>query len=307
MTESPDLSKQTRQVFHKIHVEHLADDYIAERHSEVIDLNAMNLESSAISGKLCADLGCGSAGHGVLNLLRLGAEKVHGLDVDDSFIRTASERLKACGFGQERFSFETGSIDALPYPNDTFEFVLCRGVIHHLDNDQQAVNEIYRVLKPGGIAYIFVTGKGGILNRFFKEILREEYKENSELQSLVAKGELKSWLIAQIADLKDRLTPDQSRSYDASQKLLDSVSELIDDDLVLSLRDMVEAPSYNSYTEGEFSEILTRAGFENFHRFGRSPQYRNVRRIFSPLYADHKLPLARLFYHDGSINVLAFM
>jgi len=45
-------------------------------------------------------------------------------------------------------------IDAqnLPFPNDTFDFVISDQVIEHLENPQKAIDESYRVLKKGGTA-----------------------------------------------------------------------------------------------------------------------------------------------------------
>ena len=305
MKDKTSLGTRTREVFHKIHLDHLSDEFIADRHAQVLDLDAMGMDEGALVGKLCADLGCGSAAHGMLNLLSLGAEKVHGLDVDKSYMASAAKRLGQNGFSEKAYELNVGSIEALPYESNTFDFVLCRGVVHHVDNDQQAVNEIYRVLKPGGRSYIFVTGRGGVLNRLFKETLREEYEQNSELQQVVSEGRLRAWLLDQIDDLKGRIKQDHTDSYVAAVTLLENLSTLIDEDLVLSLRDIVEAPKYNSYTQADFFKLLNEAGFQKYYRFGRAPNYRNVRKIFAPLYVEHDLPLARLFYHDGSINVLA--
>ena len=44
--------------------------------------------------------------------------------------------------------------------------------------------------KKSGKVFIYVTGKGGLLNRFFKETLRHEYLNNPEMRALVESGNL---------------------------------------------------------------------------------------------------------------------
>ncbi len=59
---------------------------------------------------------------------------------------------------------ETGwpkvSMCALPYPDNTFDYVISDQVLEHIEGDvQQAINEAYRVLKPGGL---LIVGTGFI-------------------------------------------------------------------------------------------------------------------------------------------------
>ena len=38
----------------------------------------------------------------------------------------------------------------LPFPNDSYDVILCNHVLEHIPNDTKAMEELYRVLKPGG-------------------------------------------------------------------------------------------------------------------------------------------------------------
>jgi len=51
-----------------------------------------------------------------------------------------------------------GFADNMPFPENEFDIVVSRGVIEHipLEKQQDSVNEMYRVLKPGGICYIMI-------------------------------------------------------------------------------------------------------------------------------------------------------
>jgi SAM-dependent methyltransferase len=48
-----------------------------------------------------------------------------------------------------------GDIHALPLPDNSVEAIICSSVIEHVENPIKAVEEVYRVLKPGGYAYFY--------------------------------------------------------------------------------------------------------------------------------------------------------
>jgi SAM-dependent methyltransferase len=63
-----------------------------------------------------------------------------------------------------QFSVKLQEADArkLPYGNDFFDYAIAVAVYHHIENSEgrtQAVKELYRVLKPGGEAFITVWNK----------------------------------------------------------------------------------------------------------------------------------------------------
>lgn len=49
-----------------------------------------------------------------------------------------------------------GDVVAIPVADDSFDAVLCTHVLEHVADDRRAMSEIYRVLRPGGYAYISV-------------------------------------------------------------------------------------------------------------------------------------------------------
>jgi malonyl-CoA O-methyltransferase len=85
------------------------------------------------------DVGCGK-GRYAKHLIEKGV-KVYGIDI-------SSKLLEAC---DERVTKSKGSATRIPYPKDTFEGAYCIEVLEHspclMDN---AIKEIYRILKPGG-------------------------------------------------------------------------------------------------------------------------------------------------------------
>ena len=86
--------------------------------------------------------------------IQFGALKVYGIDISDVAIERA--RQKKLG---DRAEFLAGDAHNLPYENDKFDLVFGRAILHHLEL-KIALQEVYRVLKPGGIA-IFIEPLGG--------------------------------------------------------------------------------------------------------------------------------------------------
>jgi ubiquinone/menaquinone biosynthesis C-methylase UbiE len=68
---------------------------------------------------------------------------------------------QACDYHTERFENQQVPIDKidlnqqpLPYHDEYFDLVTCSEVVEHLENFRATIKEIYRVLKPGGIAIL---------------------------------------------------------------------------------------------------------------------------------------------------------
>jgi len=55
----------------------------------------------------------------------------------------------------------------IPFPDNSFDSVVCRSVLHHLHEPKKALEEIKRVLKPGGHVVFWETNKS-----FIAEIVR---------------------------------------------------------------------------------------------------------------------------------------
>ncbi|HPV56336.1 MAG TPA: methyltransferase domain-containing protein, partial [Tenuifilaceae bacterium] len=47
-------------------------------------------------------------------------------------------------------------VQAIPFPDSQFDVVICNHVLEHVDSDFKAMQEIFRVLKPGGFAILQV-------------------------------------------------------------------------------------------------------------------------------------------------------
>ena len=102
-------------------------------------------------GSKVLDVGCGEGRHifGILNEF----ENVYcyGLDQDVPSLDKCKEGLEF--FKELDFNdtvFQEGSVYKLPFEESFFDLIICSEVLEHLDDYHVAINEIYRVLKPGG-------------------------------------------------------------------------------------------------------------------------------------------------------------
>lgn len=77
---------------------------------------------------------------------------ISGLDISENAIARAKTT-----YG-DRAKFYVGDAHAMPFPVESFDVVVGRGILHHLDYER-ALNEIHRVLRPAGHA-IFVEPLG---------------------------------------------------------------------------------------------------------------------------------------------------
>jgi ubiquinone/menaquinone biosynthesis C-methylase UbiE len=99
------------------------------------------------------DAGCGT-GRQLLDLLERSA-RVVGVDHSEASLDIARERVRVDLRG--RLQLLAGDVRSLPLENETADRVLCSEVIQHVPGNEgrrQALKELHRILRPGGILVI---------------------------------------------------------------------------------------------------------------------------------------------------------
>jgi len=122
------------------------------------------------------DLGCGAGRHTVY-LAREGFE-LFAIDIAENGLehtRTWLEREKL------EAELKHGDIEQIPYPEAFFDAVISIYVIYHktLAGMRRSVAEIYRVLRPGGLALISLQSKRGYRYRAGDEIEPDTFAADS--------------------------------------------------------------------------------------------------------------------------------
>lgn len=116
--------------------------------------------------------------------------EVDGIDIDEGAIDHARTN-----FQRPNLRFTLGDGLNIPYPNDSFDVVVCSQVYEHVPDQPRLMAEIERVLKPGGICYFAAT------NRFI--LIEPHYRLP-----------LLSWLPPSLSDVYLRLFGKGSRYYE---------------------------------------------------------------------------------------------
>lgn len=86
-----------------------------------------------------------------IELAKRGQYEVTGLDISKSFVEIARENAAGESVCVD---FRRGNASAMPFEDNAFDFVVCRAAFKNFTQPLDAINEMFRVLKPGGRAMI---------------------------------------------------------------------------------------------------------------------------------------------------------
>lgn len=81
---------------------------------------------------------------------RLPGASLHGADISRAMVEKAAQNLAGSGI-----ELRCAGAESLPYPDASFDVVVSTGSLHHWKNPVAGLNEVYRVLKPGGRALVY--------------------------------------------------------------------------------------------------------------------------------------------------------
>ncbi|MDG4823764.1 class I SAM-dependent methyltransferase [Asanoa sp. WMMD1127] len=116
------------------------------------------------AAELAEDLPSGAAvlevapgpGYLSIELARLGFA-VTGLDISRTFVQLATDRARAEGVQVE---FRHGDVADLPFADDSFDLVVCQAAFKNFASPVTALDQIHRVLRPGGVAVVLDMNRG---------------------------------------------------------------------------------------------------------------------------------------------------
>ena len=110
-------------------------------------------------GDRVLDMGCGGGRH-AFALYRRGADVV-ALDLSFDDLREVDTMFRAMELegevteGGSAFAVR-GSAYSLPFADESFDRIIAAEIMEHLPEDELAMSELYRVLKPGGLIAVTV-------------------------------------------------------------------------------------------------------------------------------------------------------
>jgi SAM-dependent methyltransferase len=134
------------------------------------------LAAQAAGGRTVLDAGCG-VGWGTTLLLDAGALAAVGVDIADEAVVDAQRRAPQA-------SFVRGDLRSLPLGDDTFDLVVCFEAIEHIEEPRRGLDELARVLAPGGTLlvsspnpHVYPAGNPYHVHEFTPDELADELSE----------------------------------------------------------------------------------------------------------------------------------
>jgi ubiquinone/menaquinone biosynthesis C-methylase UbiE len=86
-------------------------------------------------------------GYFAIELARLGDYHCTGLDISRTMVEIAKNNAQRA---EVHVDFRHGDASAMPFTRESFDFVLCRAAFKNFSRPVEALDEMHRVLRPGG-------------------------------------------------------------------------------------------------------------------------------------------------------------
>jgi ubiquinone/menaquinone biosynthesis C-methylase UbiE len=133
------------------------DSVEAHRYREYAPWMPEVMEFDGFAGRELLEVGCGM-GSDLLQFARGGA-RVTGLDYTPRSVDITRRRFEVYGVPGR---FTIGDAESLPFPDGSFDVVYSNGVLHHTPDTQRAIDEVHRVLRPGGVAKVMLYHRSSL-------------------------------------------------------------------------------------------------------------------------------------------------
>ena len=92
-----------------------------------------------------------------------------GVDLTDAAVELARKRFELFGLSGK---FQTADAENLEFADESFDLVYSHGVLHHTPETQKAIDEVHRVLRPGGRAVVMLYHRDSYNYRVNISLLR---------------------------------------------------------------------------------------------------------------------------------------
>ena len=169
------------------------------------------MKREQIAGKDVLEVGCGMGTHAAM-LAGAGA-RVTAVDLTERAVAVTQRRLEVFGLAA---NIQRADAEQLPFGERTFDLVWSWGVIHHSSSFERCLDEMARVLRPGGrlvlmvyyrpsIVYYLNNGliRGVLMGQLLRKSLQEIYVESGDgaFARVFSKQQLRRHLVSAFDDI----------------------------------------------------------------------------------------------------------
>ena len=177
-------SKLTKEWFEKIdeiffdqHAEFANDE-----HEDAVPFSKL-VDFSFMKGKKVLEIGCGMGSHS--GLISQYASELTSIDLTQTAVETTNKRFAL--FNIKNATAYQVDAEELPFEGGSFDFVWSWGVIHHSANTDVIVDQIHRVLKDDGKAFLMVYNKNSTryyLHGLYQGIFKLKFLKHRSLYAV---------------------------------------------------------------------------------------------------------------------------
>lgn len=134
----------------------------AEKRRMWLDVFGIQAE---LSGKDVLECACGTGK--ITTVLAEQAQSVKSFDISPESVRSTKQRVERNGL--KNVQVQIAAMEELPYKDESFDIVVGLFVLHHLADLEQAIRQVFRVLRPGGKAVFYETSAGNPILMFWRQ------------------------------------------------------------------------------------------------------------------------------------------
>jgi SAM-dependent methyltransferase len=230
------------------------------------------------------------------------------LDLGDDWIPELQKVLDKFSVPRDFVEYVEGSTTELPFPDDSFDFVISNGVVMHLETVQlaeKALEELTRVTAPEGRLYVYTgVDKPGIVDRYILPALRQAYAEDEEFRNLVDSIDP----VDGLRQLRECYSTGAEYDKEISEEFISYLGKLFTLDSATFTQNALQAPVQQGpkLTEAWARGHLARLGLKNIRRVKERYWMRNDdRRFLAPIHYRLDLPIPRILYGNGHVKIIA--
>ncbi len=129
------------------------------------------------------DVGCGPGFHS----MRLAKRNfsVIAADFSESALKMAEKNLQSHNL-QDKVTLQRENILSLSFPDESFDFILCWGVLMHIPDIEKAISELARISKKGGIIVVSEVNMFSFDSIMLRSVQRMLRKEKADVKRTAA-------------------------------------------------------------------------------------------------------------------------